>query len=62
MQNAEWFFLPAVNISWISGKEKEYAESSRLLRFLDNFYSIPSDCVPKQSIIREFIGGSEFKY
>lgn len=42
--------------------EKEYAESSRLLRFLDNFYSIPSDCVPKQSIIREFIGGSEFKY
>lgn len=42
--------------------EKEYAECSRLLRFLDNFYSIPSDCVPKQSIIREFIGGSEFKY
>ena len=42
--------------------EKEYAESSRLLRFLDNFYSIPSDCVPGQSIIREFIGGSEFKY
>lgn len=42
--------------------QPEYAESSRILRFLDNFYSIPADCVPGQSIIREFIGGSDFKY
>ncbi len=42
--------------------EPEYAEASRLLQFLDNFYSIPSNYVPGQSIIREFIGGSEFKY
>ncbi len=41
---------------------KEYSEASRLLRFLSNFSPIPADCVPGQSILREFIGGSEFKY
>lgn len=42
--------------------EKEYTEASRLLCFLDNFSSVPSDYLPAQSIIREFIGGSSFKY
>ncbi len=42
--------------------EPEYAEASRLLQFLNNFYTIPATYVPGQSIIREFIGGSEFKY
>lgn len=42
--------------------DREYAEASRLLSFLNNFYPIPSNFVPGQSIIREFIGGSEFKY
>lgn len=42
--------------------EKEYAEASRLLRFLDNFDSIPESYIPKQSIVREFIGGSSFHY
>jgi uridine kinase len=46
----------------VSPLETEYAEASRLLYFLDNFLPIPAHNVPGQSIIREFIGGSEFKY
>lgn len=39
---------------------KEYTEAKRLLKFLDYFVGIPSDGVPKNSILREFIGGSCF--
>lgn len=42
--------------------EPEYSEASRLLMFLNNFSPIPSSFVPGQSILREFIGDSEFKY
>ncbi len=42
--------------------DKEYDEATRILRFLDNFAPIPANLVPSQSIIREFIGGSDFKY
>ena len=42
--------------------EREYSEASRLLVFLNNFSPIPSSYVPGQSIIREFIGDSDFKY
>jgi len=40
----------------------EYSEAKRLEAFLDNFTPIPSQAVPKDSILREFIGESEFKY
>jgi uridine kinase len=40
----------------------EYTETSRLLAFLENFAAIPPQYVPSQSILREFIGGSEFEY
>jgi uridine kinase len=46
----------------VSPLEEEYAEASRLLYFLDNFLPIPAHNVPGQSIIREFIGESEFEY
>ncbi len=46
----------------VNPMQYEYAEASRLLRFLDNFTEIPSNYVPVQSIIREFIGGSAFHY
>jgi uridine kinase len=39
-----------------------YAEAVRLLAFLENFTQIPPQYVPGQSILREFIGESEFKY
>ncbi|MFQ3547514.1 MAG: nucleoside kinase [Termitinemataceae bacterium] len=40
----------------------EYGEAVRLLAFLENFAPIPPQLVPGQSILREFIGDSEFKY
>jgi uridine kinase len=40
----------------------EYAEAVRLLSFLENFAPIPPQHVPGTSILREFIGESEFKY
>jgi len=41
---------------------REYAEASRLFSFLENFAPIPPQLVPGTSILREFIGDSEFKY
>nr|WP_295679513.1 nucleoside kinase [uncultured Lachnoclostridium sp.] len=40
---------------------KEYLEAKRLLKFLDYFLGVSSEDIPKNSIIREFIGGSCFK-
>ena len=40
----------------------EYDEARRMLKFLDNFIPIPPDEIPPTSILREFIGGSSFKY
>jgi uridine kinase len=40
----------------------EYAEASRLRKFLAYFHSIPGDQVPPTSLLREFAGGSSFKY
>lgn len=37
-----------------------YPEAIRLINFLRNFLPIPSDDVPKESVLREFIGGSCF--
>lgn len=40
----------------------EYGEASRLLKFLNNFSPIAPDEIPPTSILREFIGGSSFRY
>ena len=40
----------------------EYGEARRLLKFLDNFTPIRPDEIPPTSLLREFIGGSSFKY
>ena len=42
----------------IRPEEPEYYEAKRLLKFLDYFVGVPSDDIPKNSILREFIGGS----
>ncbi len=39
----------------------EYPEAKRLLKFLDYFLGVSSEEVPKNSILREFIGGSCFR-
>ena len=42
--------------------QPEYSEADRLLEFLSFFPEVPASSVPERSIIREFIGGSTFKY
>ena len=37
------------------------AEAKRLLKFLDYFLGVPSESIPSNSILREFIGGSTYK-
>ena len=38
-----------------------YSEALRLINFLRNFLPIPSEEIPSDSVLREFIGGSCFK-
>ena len=42
--------------------EEAFTEAVRLLTFLENFTPILPQIVPDESILREFIGGSDFKY
>lgn len=44
----------------IDKKEPEYVEAKRLLKFFDYFVAVPSEDVPHNSILREFVGGSCF--
>ncbi|KAJ5075183.1 phosphoribulokinase family protein-related protein [Anaeramoeba ignava] len=46
----------------IGGERDIEEEAGRLLRFLSFFYHFPGDRVPGVSIIREFIGNSDFRY
>ena len=41
---------------------EEYAEAYRLLKFLKYIRPIPADQIPPTSLLREFLGGSSFKY
>ncbi len=38
----------------------EYVEAKRLLKFLDYFLPVPSEEIPNNSLLREFVGGSTF--
>ena len=49
-------------IQSIKPDQEEYSEARRLLSFLENFSPLPSYLVPADSILREFIGNSSFKY
>ena len=40
----------------------EYAEAYRLLKFLHYIHPITADQIPPTSLLREFLGGSSFKY
>src|SRR5690606_36112422 len=39
-----------------------FSEAARLLKFLSYFREIKQEMVPRHSLLREFIGGSSFKY
>lgn len=45
----------------VGEEDLEYPEALRLINFLRNFLPIPSDDIPADSVLREFIGGSCFK-
>lgn len=44
----------------VDDDDEVYPEALRLINFLRNFLPIPSDDVPQDSVLREFIGGSCF--
>lgn len=44
----------------IGKDEPEYDEAKRLLKFLDYFLGVPSESIPSNSILREFVGGGCF--
>jgi uridine kinase len=55
--------LPILNE--VPQSAEEYSEARRLIKFLSYFEDIPKNVekeIPPTSIIREFIGGSSFKY
>jgi Uridine kinase len=45
----------------IDRNSEEYVEAKRLLKFLDYFIGTPSEAIPQNSILKEFVGGSCFK-
>lgn len=46
----------------ITNAEPEYSEAKRLVKFLKYFDDIDEEFIPRNSLMREFIGGSVFEY
>lgn len=46
----------------VSKNTPEYAEAHRLLKFIHYFIAISDPQIPPTSLLREFVGGSSFKY
>lgn len=42
--------------------KKEYAEAQRIIEILRYFESIPNDMIPRNSLLKEFLGGGDFEY
>jgi len=49
-------------LSEIKPHQPEYAEARRMLEFLSHFIPLSPEITPTTSIIREFVGGSDFNY
>ena len=45
----------------IPKEDPEFLEAKRLLKFMEYFIGVSGDSIPKNSICREFIGGSCFQ-
>ena len=54
--------LAAPLLNQIKPWDPEYIEARRLSGFLHNFSPLSSDAVPGDSILREYIGGSQLEY
>jgi uridine kinase len=72
-ENADYYFnsaliyeLPALRpliedeLAAISPNTPSYLEAKRLLRFIQYFTPAEPECIPKNSILQEFLGGSCF--
>lgn len=46
----------------ISKEDKEHAEATRLINALKYFEEIPKEYIPNNSLLKEFLGGGDFKY
>lgn len=46
----------------IDNRSIEFSEAKRIREFLKYFEDIPDELVPTNSLLREFIGGGDFKY
>ncbi len=46
----------------IKQEDPEYAEARRLINMLKYFKTIPAEYVPTNSLLKEFLGGGNFKY
>lgn len=46
----------------ITKEDKEYAEATRLINMLKYFEEIPKEYIPNNSLLKEFLGGGDFKY
>jgi len=46
----------------IEPDQPQYTEARRLIRFLSSFLGVPSDTIPPNSILREFVGGGCFHH
>ncbi len=49
-------------LSEVPQSSEAFSEAYRLLKFLQFFVSIPDKVIPPTSLLREFLGGSSFKY
>ena len=54
------YAIPA--LQKVSSESYEYSEAQRLINLLSFFLNISENSIPRNSIIREFISGSGFKY
>ncbi len=54
------FAVPILEM--IHEEDEAFSEAQRLLKFLELFQSVPASEIPPTSLLREFIGGSSFKY
>ena len=45
----------------ITNDQPEYAEAQRLIEILRYFEPISKDLVPSNSLLKEFLGGGDFK-
>ena len=48
-------------LSEITPKDKQYAEAKRMMNMLKFFEPIPTELIPTNSLIKEFLGGGDFR-